>query len=180
MNALIKTLLARTRKALEVRSPGPQAGLPGSDTPHEQPVPDAVESATRGSGGDIPVPASAASAETPGEAIPIRICPHCGYEIRTWILGDLTCTRCENDIRTGEGMPSPLYYRVSGIAGNAGSGEYPAAPVPVGQSTGELPSFGRGSGRLLRQAGWQSGTKPLSRQRGAAAEQYPVLPSTTL
>jgi len=178
MNALIKRLWTRTRTALEVRSPVAHGGLPDRDGKQEQPARVAVESATRESG--IPAPASAASTETHQEAIPIRICPHCGYEIRTWILGDLTCTRCENDIRNGEGMPAPLYYRVSGISGNAGSGEYAAAPVPVGQSTGELPSFGRGSGRLLRQAGWQSGTKLLSRQRGAAAEQYPVLPSTTL
>jgi hypothetical protein len=171
MNALIKSLLARTRTALEVRSPGYQVDLPGSNTQHEQPVPVAVESATMGSGVDIPAPASTASAEMHDEAIPIRICPHCGYEIRTWILGDLTCTRCENDIRTGEGMPAPLYYRIPGISVNAGSGEYPAAPWTAGQSTMEVPSFGRGSGRLLRQADWPSGTKPASRNRGAAAEQ---------
>jgi len=38
----------------------------------------------------------------PQPAIPVRICPHCGYEIRTWSRGNVSCTRCENDIGTGE------------------------------------------------------------------------------
>jgi hypothetical protein len=34
--------------------------------------------------------------------IPIRICPHCGHQMRTWTGGDISCTRCENDIVAGE------------------------------------------------------------------------------
>ncbi|MEI8331300.1 MAG: hypothetical protein WCF90_06600 [Methanomicrobiales archaeon] len=47
--------------------------------------------------------------------MPIRICPHCGYEIQTWILGEHSYTRCENDIHPGEGMGSVLYYQASDI-----------------------------------------------------------------
>lgn len=34
--------------------------------------------------------------------IPVRICPHCGYEMRTWSGGEISCIRCENDLRKGE------------------------------------------------------------------------------
>jgi len=52
--------------------------------------------------------------------VPIRICPHCGYEIRTWILGDLTCTRCENDIHIGKGKELILYFRASDMSCDTG------------------------------------------------------------
>jgi hypothetical protein len=59
----------------------------------------------------------AAKKRTPHPAIPVRVCPHCGYEVRTWIEGNISCTRCENDIGAGEmsgGIPEGL--RVPGIS----------------------------------------------------------------
>jgi hypothetical protein len=45
---------------------------------------------------------AAAKKRTQQPAIPIRICPHCGYEMRTWTGGPISCTRCENDIEADE------------------------------------------------------------------------------
>jgi hypothetical protein len=48
--------------------------------------------------------------------MPIRICLHCGYEIRTRIDGDLSCTRCENDLNPGEGMETSPVFLLLGIS----------------------------------------------------------------
>ena len=49
--------------------------------------------------------------------IPIRICPHCGHQMRTWTGGDISCTRCENDIAAGEKTQSlPDVYRDIGLS----------------------------------------------------------------
>ena len=105
MNAFIKARRARIFNAPESR--GMVAGIkdPG-----------------KVSGKNSHMPAPTLFAGTGGDAVPIRICPHCGYEIRTWILGDITCTRCENDILNGEGTKPNLYYRVSDISCETGSG----------------------------------------------------------
>jgi hypothetical protein len=50
----------------------------------------------------ISVKRSRPEKQKPTPEIPVRICPHCGYKMQTWSGGDISCTRCENDIRKGE------------------------------------------------------------------------------
>jgi hypothetical protein len=50
----------------------------------------------------IPVKRLRSGKRIQASEIPVRICPHCGYEMRTWGSGEISCTRCENDIRAGE------------------------------------------------------------------------------
>lgn len=104
MNAFIKARRARFFTASESRGTVAEIKVPGK-------VP----------GKNSPLPAPALFAGAGGDAVPIRICPHCGYEIRTWILGDITCTRCENDILIGVGTKPNLYYRVSDLSCDTGS-----------------------------------------------------------
>jgi hypothetical protein len=115
----MKTLWIRTRTALENLGSGSKDNLlketctPGKGEPGPVSVPVTVS----GSSGNRNAPSQ--SETIPDSFMPVRICPHCGYEIRTWILGDLSCTRCENDIRPGEGMGSTLYFRASDIPRDA-------------------------------------------------------------
>jgi len=55
-----------------------------------------------------------ASEDIHDHVIPIRICPHCGYVIRTWIDGELSCIRCENDLYPGEGVVSVPILQAQG------------------------------------------------------------------
>jgi hypothetical protein len=50
----------------------------------------------------ISVKRSRPGRQTLSPEIPVRTCPHCGYKIQTWSGGDISCTRCENDIWKGE------------------------------------------------------------------------------
>ena len=119
MNTLIKTLWNRTRSAFDVLGNGCDKNSQGCDCTLTdlQPAPDTPSIAEIKPGNRVSEPQAPGS--PPDSLIPIRICPHCGYEIRTWILGDLSCTRCENDIRPGEGMGSTLYFRASDIRTDA-------------------------------------------------------------
>lgn len=120
MSAFVKALWIRTRTALENLGSGSKENLlkepctPGK----EETVPVSVPVTVSGSSDNRNAPSQ--SETITDSFMPVRICPHCGYEIRTWILGDLSCTRCENDIRPGEGTGSARCYRVSDITSDAG------------------------------------------------------------
>jgi hypothetical protein len=114
MHLLVHSLYARARTVLGQWGTGHKGtGPAGNDTKGPVQIPgNAViqESAEPDFTSVSPV-----SSENPDTAIPIRICPHCGYEIRTWINGDLSCTRCENDILPEAGMISLHDFQVVGI-----------------------------------------------------------------
>ena len=69
---------------------GDKINVPGSDGTHKQPG--ERYCMDKGPGSVFLPQFSEAPEEAAGPVIPIRICSHCGYEIRTWILGDLTCS----------------------------------------------------------------------------------------
>lgn len=104
MNALVDSLWNRTRTALEMWGTGREVNIPGGDRAQEEPEPTLEDASIKDVKGNDRMPAPPVSCGTSDPVTPIRICPHCGYEIRTWILMNLSCTRCENDIRPGEGM----------------------------------------------------------------------------
>lgn len=120
MNALVNSLWNRTRTALEMWGTDREVNVPTGDSAQEQPEPTVEDTSIKILKGNNRTPAPQVSCINSDTVMPIRICPHCGYEIQTWILGELSCTRCENDIRPGEGMGSALYYRASDITRDAG------------------------------------------------------------
>jgi hypothetical protein len=120
MNALVNSLWNRTRTALEMWGTGREVNVPGRDSAQQQPEPTVQDTSIKGLKGNDRMPAPQVLCSNSDTVMPIRICPHCGYEIQTWILGELSCSRCENDIHPGEGMGSTLYYRASDISRDAG------------------------------------------------------------
>lgn len=120
MNALVNSLWNRTRTAFEMLGTGREVNVPGGDSAQKQPEQTEQDTSIAGSKGNDRMTGPRVACSTSDTVMPIRICPHCGYEIQTWILGELSCTRCENDIHPGEGMGSVLYYRASEISREAG------------------------------------------------------------
>ncbi|MDP3565382.1 MAG: hypothetical protein Q8R70_12930 [Methanoregula sp.] len=116
MNALVNSLWNRTRTAIEMWGTDREVNVPGGDHTQDLPEPTVQVASIKGLKGNGRMHESPVSCGTSDTVMPIRICPHCGYEIQTWILGELSCIRCENDILPGEGMGSGLYYRASDIS----------------------------------------------------------------
>jgi len=120
MNTIVKLLHTCIRSTRGIRTTGivstVLAGNGAGKTADR--IPDSTDSGGIDYDTRLPEPYFADDARQ--MAIPVRICPHCGYEIRTWINGDLSCTRCENDIRSGEGILSTPDFPVPGT-GKAGS-----------------------------------------------------------
>jgi hypothetical protein len=114
MHLLVNSLYARACTIISRLGTGSGDTGPVENNVKVQPVPMTGDAVISKSG----EPEHTSVPPAPGDtvhAIPIRTCPHCGYEIRTWIHGDLSCTRCENDIHPGEGMGSSPNFQVQGI-----------------------------------------------------------------
>ena len=115
MNALVNSSYSRTRTSFRMRDSGRISPIPCGDREWILPRQNYGSAAVRGSRRHNYTPVQPVSRDIPDHAIPVRICPHCGHEMRTWIHGDLSCTRCENDLRPGEGMGSTFGYQAPGV-----------------------------------------------------------------
>ncbi|MDO9539841.1 MAG: hypothetical protein Q7J09_07555 [Methanocalculus sp.] len=83
MNALVDSLWNRTRAALEMWGTGREVNVPSGNSAQEQTEPTEQDTSIIGLKGHDRMPAPPVSCGTSDPVTPIRICPHCGYEIRT-------------------------------------------------------------------------------------------------